>query len=363
MTYRYLLLLLLPLLAACSATEDRGLIPVLYSSDLFHPHDDPDDHFDAAVLFSIEELDIKGIILDQGKRGDRGSGKIPVSQLNHLTNRNIPTAVGLAQPLAHINDKGLKDPPKHQNGVRMILQALEESKKPMTIITVGSLRDVAAAFNRKPQLFREKLGRLLVFAGEANHIFVEHNVGLDPHAYTRIMTSDLPVYWVPCFDGGPLVNNGRASYYTAKHADMLAGVGDRILQYFIYALFHKTDEPIAFLSKKPGLLEKSVVFSGVRNFWCTSLFGIAANHVLLKRDDAFISTSKENVQAGDTLLNLFDFENVALEWSEGHLIVREDTSEESTIRRFKITDTARFAEVMTSTTNHRLRSFDSPTKH
>ncbi|HOY58865.1 MAG TPA: hypothetical protein PK640_12120, partial [Verrucomicrobiota bacterium] len=30
----------------------RGAQPVLYSTDLFHPHDDPDDHFDLAVLYA-----------------------------------------------------------------------------------------------------------------------------------------------------------------------------------------------------------------------------------------------------------------------------------------------------------------------
>ena len=39
-------------------------IPIIHSTDLFHPHVDPDDHFDLAILFAIKEFDIKGIILD-----------------------------------------------------------------------------------------------------------------------------------------------------------------------------------------------------------------------------------------------------------------------------------------------------------
>jgi hypothetical protein len=43
-----------------------GRIPVLYCTDLFHPHDDPDDHFDLATLYAIPEFDLRGIVLDQG---------------------------------------------------------------------------------------------------------------------------------------------------------------------------------------------------------------------------------------------------------------------------------------------------------
>ena len=39
-------------------------IPIIHSTDLFHPHVDPDDHFDLATLFAVKEFDIKGIVLD-----------------------------------------------------------------------------------------------------------------------------------------------------------------------------------------------------------------------------------------------------------------------------------------------------------
>ena len=33
-------------------------IPVVYSTDLMHPHDDPDDHFDLACLYAMPEADV-----------------------------------------------------------------------------------------------------------------------------------------------------------------------------------------------------------------------------------------------------------------------------------------------------------------
>ena len=34
-------------------------IPVIYSTDLYHLHADPDDHFDLASMYAITELDIE----------------------------------------------------------------------------------------------------------------------------------------------------------------------------------------------------------------------------------------------------------------------------------------------------------------
>ncbi|NLF07816.1 MAG: hypothetical protein GX594_07525, partial [Pirellulaceae bacterium] len=45
-------------------------IPIIHSTDLFHPHDDPDDHYDLATLFALDEFDIKGIVLDSGRQPD-----------------------------------------------------------------------------------------------------------------------------------------------------------------------------------------------------------------------------------------------------------------------------------------------------
>ncbi|MCI0408006.1 MAG: hypothetical protein L0191_05475, partial [Acidobacteria bacterium] len=51
-----------------SSTDGASSIPVIYTTDLFHPHDDPDDHFDLATIFAMPELDLKGIVLDQGDK-------------------------------------------------------------------------------------------------------------------------------------------------------------------------------------------------------------------------------------------------------------------------------------------------------
>ena len=58
-------------IVGCSAKEEKvsqkkqktEKIPLIYCSDLYHPHVDPDDHFDIAAIYAIPEFDIKAIIL------------------------------------------------------------------------------------------------------------------------------------------------------------------------------------------------------------------------------------------------------------------------------------------------------------
>ena len=47
-----------------AATAATVRVPVILSTDLMHPHDDPDDHFDLATLYAMPEMDIKGVVLD-----------------------------------------------------------------------------------------------------------------------------------------------------------------------------------------------------------------------------------------------------------------------------------------------------------
>jgi len=263
-------------------------VPVIYCTDLFHPHDDPDDHFDLAALYALPGLDLKAIVLDQGAKQQQKSGSVPVSQLNRLTGRQVPVALGLARPLAGPADQALGQPAEFQAGVQIILKTLRGSSSPVMIATVGSVRDVVAAFNREPALFRARVGRLLVFIGEASHpTFKEYNVELDPHAYVGLMRSGLPVWWVPCFDGGLWQNRGHASFWKASHRDLLQDASPALLQYFIYALEHKKDDPLSFLSEPVDAGRKDRLLTGERNLWCTALFSVLAWPASQTGDDLF----------------------------------------------------------------------------
>jgi hypothetical protein len=336
-----------------AAETPPARVPVIYCTDLFHPHDDPDDHFDLASAHAIAEIDLKAIILDQGARQARQPGAIPLSQMRAITGREVPFATGLGKKLKSPADDGLDQPAEHQKGVELILQVLEEAREPVAISAIGSLRDVTAAYNRKPDLFRAKVGRLLVFIGEASHpSFIEYNVELDPQAYVGLMRSGLPIYWVPCFDGGLWKNQGHASYWKAKHSDVLKGAAPELIQYFIYALEKEKSDPLPFLKQPVDPARKDRLFAGERNFWCTAVFGALAGRTVAfdGARPAFVPMKAGEGGALSAPGALFGFSEVEVTVTDKGVVHYEKGGEAKKVWRFDIRDPARYAEGMTAMT-------------
>jgi Inosine-uridine preferring nucleoside hydrolase len=348
------LLLFAVFLSACAnepPPSASARVPVLYCSDLFHPHDDPDDHFDLACLYALGELDVRGIVLDQGDRQERAPGSVAVRQMNALTGRKVPYAVGLSAPLRAVTDTGRDQPAGHQRGVELILEVLSASAAPVTIITVGSLRDVAAALNRAPGLFQQKVARLLVFIGAVNSPKPEWNVMLDPQAFTAVMNSGLPVYWVPCFDGGNFRNAGRASFWRAPHARLLEQASDPVLRYFVYALLKKEDaDPVGFLSKETAANDLEEILTPTRNLWCTAVFPFVAGREVVRRDGGWISVPRSAVREGEETVTPFRFVPVTLSVNDEARVVYGEAEGALVVHRFEVVDRESYAEVMTSVT-------------
>jgi hypothetical protein len=336
-----------PLLAAATPTN---AIPVIYCTDLFHPHVDPDDHFDLATLYGLAELDVKAIILDQGEKQLQRPGKIPVSQLNRLTGRHVPAAAGLALKLRSPSDQGLDQEDRFQGGVRLILETLRACPGPVMIAAVGSVRDVVAAYNRAPDLLRAKVGKLLVFIGEASDPkFQEYNVGLDPRAFVGLMRSGLPVYWVPCFDGGAGQNRGHASFWQARHADLLRHAAPELVQYFIYALEKERADPLAFLSAPVDARRQAQLFAATRNLWCTAIFAVLADKIVAAQGTDYVLAKMPGGERAASA-PLFGFSEVELSVTDEGVIRYGPAENSRRVKRFEIRLPARYAEGMTAVT-------------
>lgn len=335
------------------AAEPEHRVPVIYCTDLFHPHDDPDDHFDLATLYAMPELDLQGIVLDQGKKQLEKPGRIPVSQLNQITGRKVPAAIGLAEPLRSPQDKALEQPGQFQQGVELILATLRKSTDPVRIATVGSVRDVVAAFNREPVLFRMKVAMVLAFIGEASDPkYREYNVELDPQAYIGLMRSGLPVYWVPCFDGGLWQNKGHASLCRAKQSVLLQGVAPEVLQYFIYALDREKAQPLAFLARPVDATRRVSVFAGQRNLWCAAVLGVMSGRNILLDGSKYTSALPAGTQnpkpfAGN---KIFGFSEVELTISDSAVVQYGPGPDSRKLMRFELRDPGHWEQAMTEAT-------------
>lgn len=275
----------------------RTSVPLIYSTDLFHPPDDPDDHVDLVTLFALPEFDIRALILDLGQLQRAKPGSIPVQQMMALTGKEVPFAAGLAHPLSYPEDKGLSQFKVYQAGVELILRALEESERPVNVITVGSARDVSAAFNRAPHLFREKVARWYVNVGNSGGGHLQWNSHLDPQAYLRLMTSDLPICWCPSFGSratfetfaaGGLQTQRHQVYWKFLQRDIYEALPKPLQNFFLYALGHKhpsNEDPITYLQREPEPELRDCVWGQTRSMWSTASLYHAAGRKLYRKQD------------------------------------------------------------------------------
>ena len=226
-----------------------------------------------------------------------------MEQLCKITGKTIPPwKAGLRNPLLSPDDKALDQPQEYQGGVELILSTLEQSEEKVVMFLVGSCRDFVVAFNRNPDLLRNKVKAIYVNAGNGpKGIQTEWNVQLDPYAYVGLMMSGLPIYWCPCFtDKYELctsddVSAGKAfcTYYVVPNqAELLASTRSMVKNYFAYALSKLQEEPLGFLDKESQSLPETP-----RNMWCTGPFLHAAGRAIyLTQDGRRIACTPEKAK-------------------------------------------------------------------
>src|SRR5438552_264121 len=174
-------------------------VPVIDITDLYHPPQDPGDNFDLIMPYALPEIDLRAIILDateefrqpvanpdrpehRDHEGPRDPGIIPVTQLNYIFGRRVPHAVGPFRRMRSPDDTLDDVPPFEQQGIELLLDTLRASAEPVEILSFGSARTLAAAYNREPELLHSRVGRIHLSAGATSPDFPEWNVLLDPQA-------------------------------------------------------------------------------------------------------------------------------------------------------------------------------------
>ncbi len=135
----------------------------------------------------------------------------------------MPYAIGINRSLSTHEDQAVDVPPEFQSGIELILSTLRQAKEKAVIFTTGSLRDVAAAYNREPDLLRAKVRAMYFNAGNGpGGLQDEWNVKLDPKAYQRVFESGLPLYWCPCFG-----QDGYQTYFVADQRTVVSACSRR----------------------------------------------------------------------------------------------------------------------------------------
>ncbi len=334
----------------------RASTPVIYCTDLFHPHDDPDDHFDLAAVFSLPELEVKAILLDQGRKQLERPGSIPVNQIFRLFGKSAPVAIGLAEKLASPSDTGRSQPAQFQAAVDLLLNTLSNAPQPVIVFATGSVRDLCAAWNREPALMRQKVSRLYLNIGNADPGGSEYNVGLDPQAYRGLLASGLPIYLCLCL---PMSRDGSNAVYSTwwkfRQGEVLDTATKGLQNYFIYALQRAGPaelDPLAALSSDLRPWHR-LVWDMERNMWCTGPLLHAAGCSMRKDAGQWKLVSTRSAGSWD---ELFTFVPARVEIDESARTRIRENAPDPNVRLFKVLRPADYALAMTSSLKELFRN-------
>ncbi|MFC9690361.1 hypothetical protein ACFTSF_17575 [Kribbella sp. NPDC056951] len=166
-------------------------VPVISITDLFHPPEDPG--IDLLMAYGLPEVDLRAVILGEkrssvpGLVGPRDPGVVAVTQLNAIFGREIPFAWCPFARMRDPNDRMCDAPPSQQRGIELLIHALADSPEPVHLLSFGSARPLAVAYNRAPEVFREKVARIHLSASTT----------VDPQAIIRVVDAGLPLSLYP----------------------------------------------------------------------------------------------------------------------------------------------------------------------
>ena len=181
--------------------------PLILCTDLYHPHNDPDDHWDLATAYALAKMgkvDLQAVVIDYPPlNGDPAI--VSVAQMNFITGKSVPVAVGSQTKLPSSTEMPELDNAGHQDGANLIIKILEESIEPVTIVITGSSRDVAMAGLRVPELFEQKCHAIYLNAGMgttdhdkgANQ---DYNTLLDVEGFKTIFHLTFSLFWLTCLE-------------------------------------------------------------------------------------------------------------------------------------------------------------------
>ena len=282
--------------------------PYIHVTDLYHPHMDPDDHWDLLTVYALAamgRLDLRGVVVDHPLNAYSGDPAIAaVAQLNHLTGLSVPVAVGSPLPYAAPEGTRAAAPRSDRSAQALIHRILRDSAEPVAIAAIGACRDVALAAREEPELFAAKCRRVAICAGTgstrpedwANR---DYNVQLDPPAYGAIFSMACPVYWFPVQEthvNYALRVETYGTYWWFQHKEVLGRLAAEVQSYLLYAMTRQADQKwLDYLRRGPDPVALEQIGELHRNMWCTALFlHLAGLHALT--DGALVPLDQQDPQ-------------------------------------------------------------------
>lgn len=326
------------------------MVTVVHQTDLYRPHQDPDDHWDLACQYALAKLGqqrLGGILLDYPYEGGPGDPDIcAIAQMNRICGMNVPYGIG-AEPGKTLSQ-----------AAELLLSVLAESPVPVAVHIVGSCIDVALALNAQPERFERNCAAIYLHAGAAqDDRQLEYNVALAPWAYARVHAAPCPVYWLPCFHRVPdwgkedMRIGKHGTFYRFVQGDILRELPPRVQNYFLY-MFTRCANP-RYLMALEQPVDKAVLAqysAQPRNMWCTAGFLHAAGWAVNARGELIPVGSPQAI---------YDFMPVKVVCTpEGRTEWSECQAENAHSYLFTLRDEDAYAQAMTQAMRTILRALE-----
>lgn len=337
---------------------------VLLTTDLYHPHNDPNDHWNLATLYALHKagkIHLAGILCDEDKPNmKRWDGRFgdpsieSIAQLNYLTASYVPVGVGSHTPITCDADldKAASEGDK-VSSIALMLSVLESSPDPVDIHMTGSCRDVVIAAAMRPDLFRKGRVRIFLNAGTwGPQEPLEYNVSLEPYSFSKIFEIPCDIYWAPCFEKlepYPYHVSARANYYEIDQGEYLPYLSRGLQNYFLYMFDHVQNG--GWLSYVQGDVSKERLthWCGMkRQMWSTPGFLLSAG---LTCTEAGELVPEETCAAP-----LFQYTPVSVDCEPTGYLKWEDTDKETGIRMFSLSDPDKYTAAMSKVVLDLLKS-------
>lgn len=260
---------------------------LIHITDLYHPHNDPDDHYDLAQVFALHKcgaIDLQHVIIDYPKMDDRWAPALAsVYQLNDLTGSNVHVTLGADTRLYVGKPELWKEAPiSNTQAAETILKILQTSEEKVFITIVGGCLDTAIALERSPETFREKCAGIILNAGSGiPTVEKEWNVMLGLTEYSKIFEAPCPVYWNPCMHSMECWSGEFGTHYRFLQKKMWQKLSPQLLNYFLYILTHSQNPLfLKVLHETPDPEAVAAYGEMYRDMYCTgSIFDIAGKTV------------------------------------------------------------------------------------
>jgi inosine-uridine nucleoside N-ribohydrolase len=188
-----------------SAAGRGDKIPVIFDTDI---GGDIDDTWALIMLLQSPEFDIK--LVTTAVNNTEEKAKIVTKILEIAGRTDIPVGIGIQQNKNNhrqrdwVGDYKLSSYPGkvYQDGVQAIVDTLMKSRKPMTVIAVGPLPNIAAALEREPKIAKKARfvgmhGSIYKGYGGSSEVSAEYNVRAFPRAVQKVFAAPWDVTITP----------------------------------------------------------------------------------------------------------------------------------------------------------------------